>query len=75
MLLSLLMMLASASECPPLGGLVEEAWFLYNDAEVEAAEKKIEEAREQRGCQRVLIKHETLLELSLIHISEPTRPY
>lgn len=66
MLLSLLMMLASASECPPLGDLVEEAWFLYNDAEIEAAESKIEEAREHRGCQRVLIKHETLLELHFL---------
>ena len=60
------MVLASASECPRLDHLVVEAWALYNDAEIEAAEKKIEEAREQRGCQRVLVKHETLLELHFL---------
>ena len=66
MLLSLLMILASAADCPPLDGSVAEAWALYDDAEIEAAEQKIEEAREQRDCQRVFVKHEQLLELHFL---------
>ena len=66
MLLSLLMMLASAADCPPLDGSVADAWALYDDAEIEGAEQKIEEAREQRNCQRIFVKHEQLLELHFL---------
>lgn len=52
-----------ASDCVPLAGVVEQAWAFFDDAELEEAERLVEQARELRRCQTDVVAKETLLRL------------